>query len=114
MKPRDGCISVVSTETTMPASSGSSAYSFGYGTGPRGEPRRLVADHAHAVSEEVDVVVVLRARDDRLGGGVDLLAERAGADRLHRRALDGLDLAEQVLSSASGSPWIAMRQTSPI
>ena len=79
-----------------------------------GEPRRLVADQPHAVGEEVDVIMVLRFRHQRPCGGVDFPPHGAGAHRLHRRALNALNFAQQSTSSASGSPWIAMRQTSPI
>ena len=41
--------------------------------------------------------MLLRLRDQRLAGRVDLAAHRAGADRLEGGALDRLDLAQQVL-----------------
>ena len=62
-----------------------------------GEPRRLVADHAHAVRQELDVVVVLRLHHQRLGGGIDLAAQRARAHRLERGALDAFDLGQQIV-----------------
>ena len=56
-----------------------------------GEPRRLVADQAHAVGEEFHMIVVLRFRAQRLGGGVDVAAPS-------RRRLIGFIAARWMLS----------------
>ena len=42
------------------------------------------------------MIVVLRFRHQRLGGVVELAAHGAGPWRLERRALDALDLRQQV------------------
>ena len=67
-----------------------------------GQPRRLVAHQPHAVGEEVHVVVVLGLAHQRVGRRVDLAAHGAGLDRLHRGALDGLDLGQHILELGVG------------
>ncbi len=97
MKPRVECISVVSTETTIPDSSGMSAYSHGIRHRTMaGEARRFMADHAHAVGEEIEMIVVLRFHAQRLGRGVDFPPHSAGAHHLHGGALDALDLGQEI------------------
>ena len=55
-----------------------------------------MADQSHAVGEKMDVIVQLRFVQHAVGGGIDLAAQHAGADRLHRRLLDGFDLGQQI------------------
>ena len=43
------------------------------------------------------LIVVLGFLHQRLGGGIDFAAHGAGAYRLHRRALDALDLGQQIV-----------------
>ena len=66
------------------------------------EPRRLVADETHPMRDEIDRIAARRPRQPLPGADVNVSAPHAGADRLARRHLDGVHLAEQVLELAIG------------
>lgn len=62
-----------------------------------GQARRFVGDETHAVGQEVGVILDLRLLQARFGNFVDLSADRARPDHAECRALDSLDLAQQIL-----------------
>ena len=73
-----------------------------------------MADQSHAVGEEVHVVVVLGFVHQGLGRGVDHAAHGpALMGFIDARWMSSIS-ASRSSSSASGSPWIAIRQRSPI
>src|SRR5258705_3432434 len=62
-----------------------------------GQMRSLMTDEPHAVGEKVEMRQLLRASRGLFRRRIDVAAARPRANRLARRLLNGLDLAEQVL-----------------
>ena len=85
------------------------------GNGPVSrQPRRLVADEAHPVRHKLDRIRARRSLQHFAGAGVDLAAIGAGRIGLRAAIWIASTSPSRSSSSLSGSPWIAMRQRSPI
>ena len=48
------------------------------------------------MGQKMRVVMHLRFVQDGVGGGINLLAQRARPDRLHRGLLDGFDFGQKI------------------
>ena len=96
MKPRRGCCSVVSTESTMRDSSGRRIFGLiGIARSVR-EPRRFMTHQADAVYKEVEVIGISGFVHHLQPGLVNLGPDRTGLNSPHGSTLCRLDLGQHV------------------